>query len=72
MSNKLSKEQTAALIAGSNMSDYQIKQLRTACNKKLGQNPFASAHQVTQARREQLHCVTKILVHGIFQLIPLY
>ena len=54
MSNKLSKEQTAALIAGSNMSDYQIKQLRTACNKKLGQNPFASARQVTQARTEQL------------------
>ena len=54
MSNKLSKEQTAALISGSNMSDYQVKQLRTACNKELGQNPFASANKVTQARTEQL------------------
>ena len=27
LSNKLSKEQTAALISGSNMSDYQVKQL---------------------------------------------
>ena len=54
ISNKFSKEQTAALISGSNMSDYQVKQLRTACNKELGQNPFASAHKVTQARTEQL------------------
>ena len=42
MTNKLSKEQTAALISGSNMSDYQLRQLRTACNKELGNNPFAS------------------------------
>ena len=49
--NKLSKEQTAALISGSNMSDYQVRQLRTACNKELGNNPFASARKVAQARR---------------------
>ena len=36
------------------MSDYQVRQLRTACNKGLGQNPFASARKVTQARTEQL------------------
>ena len=52
--NKLSKEQTAALISGSNMSDYQVRQLRTACNKELGNNPFASARKVAQARNEIL------------------
>ena len=54
LSNKLSKEQTAALISGSNMSDYQVRQLRTAFNKGPGQNPFPSARKVTQARTEQL------------------
>ena len=52
--NKLSKEQTAALISGSNMSDYQVKQLRTECNKELGNNPFASARKVAQVRNEIL------------------
>ena len=54
LASKLTKESTAAIIAGANMSDYQVKQLRTACNKELGSNPFASARQVTQARNEAL------------------
>ena len=33
--NKFTKEKTAALISASNLSDYQLKQLRTACNKEL-------------------------------------
>ena len=45
---------TAALISASNLSDYQLKQLRTACNKELGNNPFASAHKVSQARNNLL------------------
>ena len=52
--NKFTTEKTAALISASNISDYQLKQLRTACNKELGTNPFASAHKVTQARNELL------------------
>ena len=54
LTNKLTKEKTAALISGSNMSDYQVKQLRTACYKELGANPFASAHKVTHARNKLL------------------
>ena len=54
LTNKLSKEQTAALISGSNLSDYQLRQLRTACNKELGNNPFASEREVTKARNEML------------------
>ena len=54
LTNKLTQEKTAALISGSNMSDYQVKQLRTACNKDLGANPFASAHKVSHARNELL------------------
>ena len=52
--NKFTKEKTAALISASNLSDYQLKQLRTACNKELGNNPFASAHKVSQARNNLL------------------
>ena len=36
------------------MSDYQVRQLCTACNKELGNNPFASARKVAQARNEIL------------------
>ena len=42
--NKFTKEKTAALISASNISDYQLKQLRTACNKELGTN-----HNTTQS-----------------------
>ena len=54
LASKLTKESTAAIIAGANMSDYQVKQLGRACNKELVSNPFASARQVTQARNEAL------------------
>ena len=36
------------------LSDYQAKLFCTACNKTLGANPLASAHEVTQARHELL------------------
>ena len=54
LTQKFTSEKTAALISGANLSDYQAKQLRTACNKELGANPFASAHKVTQARHNIL------------------
>ena len=44
---KSTTEKTVALISASNIFDFQLKQLRTACNKELGTNPFASAHKVT-------------------------
>ena len=52
--NMFTKEKTAALISASNISDYQLKQLRTAFNKEMGTNPFASAHKVSQARNDLL------------------
>ena len=38
LASKLTKESTAAIIAGANMSDNQVKQLRCACNKELDSN----------------------------------
>ena len=52
--NKFTKEKTAGLISALNLSDCQLKQLRTACNKELGANPFASAHKVSEARKKIL------------------
>ena len=54
VTQKFTSDKTAALISGANLSDYQAKQLRTACNNELGANPFASAHKVTQARQNIL------------------
>ena len=46
--------ETAALISGTGSSDYAFIQLRTACNKRFGQNPFASCHEVESVRKEEL------------------
>ena len=46
--------ETAALISGTGSSDYVFTQLRTACNKRFGQNPFASRHKVESVPKEKL------------------
>ena len=47
--SKFTPAETAAII-----SDYAFIQLRTACNKRFGQNPFASRHKVESVRIEKL------------------
>ena len=52
--NKLTPKETAAMIAGANLPDRAVVQMRTACNKKLGTSPFASRHKVEEAREREL------------------
>ena len=51
---KLTPDQTAAVIAGANLPDRAVAQIRTACNNELGTNPFASRHKVEEAREKNL------------------
>ena len=51
---KFTPAQTAAVFAGSGLTDYQSDQIRTACNNTLGSNPFASRNKVKEARKENL------------------
>ena len=52
--NKLSPEDTAAIISSTNMPSCTIDQLRTAHNKRFGLNPYASRHKVEKIQREIL------------------
>ena len=51
---KLTPAETAAVIAGSGLTDYQADQIRTACNNTIGSSPFASRQKVKEARKENL------------------
>ena len=51
---KLTPDQTASVIAGANLPDRAVAQIRTACNNELGTNPFASRHKVEEAREKNL------------------
>ena len=51
---KFTAEQTASILSNSSMSDRDGVKLRTACNKELGYNPFASRHKVEEVRNKKL------------------
>ena len=39
-------------ISGANLPDRAVVQMRTACNKTIGSNPFASRHKVEEEREK--------------------
>ena len=51
---KFTAEQTASILSNSSMSDRDGVKLRTACNKELGYNPFASRQKVEEVRNKKL------------------
>ena len=51
---KFTAEQTASILSNSSMSDRDGVKLRTACNKELGYNPFASKQKVEEVRNKKL------------------
>ena len=51
---QFSPAQTAAIISGTNMTDRSMARLRTAHNKVLGNNPYASRHKIDQEQRDLL------------------
>ena len=42
------------MISGANLPDRAVVQMRTACNKTIGSNPFASRHKVDEAKEKEL------------------